>query len=51
MHEFVSAGGELIIHTALHIKNSPTPQLLNAAHLIFIFFSFNSLYLLGPKET
>jgi hypothetical protein len=28
-HFFVSAGGELIIHAALHQKNSPTPQLIS----------------------
>jgi len=27
MREFVSAGGELMIHVALHSKNSPTPEL------------------------
>ena len=27
MREFVSAGGELMIHGALHPKNSPIPQL------------------------
>jgi hypothetical protein len=29
LREFVSAGGELIIHAAAHLKNSPTPQLLS----------------------
>jgi len=29
MREFASAGGELVIHAALHPKNSPTPQLVN----------------------
>jgi len=28
MREFVSAGDELMIHVALHSKNSPTPELL-----------------------
>ena len=28
MREFVSAGGELIIHVAPHIKNSPTRQVV-----------------------
>jgi len=28
MREFVSAGGELIIHGALQLKNSPTPELI-----------------------
>jgi hypothetical protein len=28
MREFASAGGELVIHAALHPKNSPTPQLI-----------------------
>jgi len=27
MREFVCAGGELIIHAALHPKNSPIPEL------------------------
>jgi hypothetical protein len=27
LREFVSAGGELIIHAAAHLKNSPTPEL------------------------
>jgi hypothetical protein len=27
MREFVSAGGELIIHGALHLTNSPIPEL------------------------
>jgi polysaccharide deacetylase 2 family uncharacterized protein YibQ len=27
MREFASAGGELVIHAALHPKNSPTPQI------------------------
>ncbi len=29
MSEFVSAGGELIIHGALHLKNSNIPELIN----------------------
>ena len=29
MREFVSAGGELIIHVALHSKKSPIPDLAN----------------------
>ena len=32
MREFVAAGGELIIHGALLIRNSPTPE------LVFIFY-------------
>ena len=27
LREFVSAGGELIIHAAAHLKNSPTPHI------------------------
>ena len=27
MREFVSAGGELMIHAALHPKNSPNPEI------------------------
>jgi len=34
MREFVSAGGELMIHAALHPKNSPTPELVSV-HYIF----------------
>jgi hypothetical protein len=29
MREFVAAGDELIIHGALHSKNSPTPDIDN----------------------
>jgi hypothetical protein len=27
MREFVAAGGEMIIHKAPHLKNTPTPEL------------------------
>jgi outer membrane lipoprotein-sorting protein len=30
MREFVSAGGELIIHGAAHLKNTPTPELIRS---------------------
>jgi len=33
------------------IALAPADKLLNAAHLISIFLSFNSLYLLGSKAT
>jgi hypothetical protein len=29
LREFVSAGGELIIHGAAHLKNSPTPHIVS----------------------
>ena len=29
MREFASAGGELVIHAALHPKNSPTAQIFS----------------------
>jgi hypothetical protein len=34
MREFVSAGGELIIHGALHQKNSPTPHLFEKVSIV-----------------
>jgi hypothetical protein len=43
MHEFVSAGGELIIHGALHLLTSPTPELTSVHPEIVDFGSGQDL--------
>ena len=48
MREFVSAGGELIIHGAILPKNSPTPQLV--AYLPFESPILNLLYSVKHAE-
>ena len=39
LREFVSAGGELIIHAAAHLKNSPTPERIKYSPIIPLFCS------------
>ena len=46
MREFVSAGGELMIHAALHSKNSPTPELVTALKPIPFIVKFPACTLL-----
>jgi hypothetical protein len=45
MREFVSAGGELIIHGALQLINSPIPDLAIALLLRVINLILTSLFL------
>jgi len=47
MREFVPAGGELMIHAALHPKHTPTPEVILSLGFVEALFRIHPLYL-GP---
>ena len=45
MREFVSAGGELMIHAALHLKNSPNPEVVS-----FMILKISSFFITDSRH-